>query len=195
MWINNVGLMARALMLKDNASPDARECVKWQTLQVSTLSIASCVGRISIGMAADFANHRGTRRSRCLSIVAMFFLISQLVGLRVQDIKHLQYAVLLVGFSYGGVFGLMPTIIIEWFGMAHFGQNLGLVSVSPIFAGNIFSVIFGRVFDAHSSHGEYGMHCFEGARCYSASLYVTALACFCALALAFLASKRDQGYR
>jgi len=42
--------MARALALKDNASPDERENVKWQTLQVSTLSIASCVGRILIGI-------------------------------------------------------------------------------------------------------------------------------------------------
>ena len=37
--------MARALA----ASPDEQENVKWQTLQVSTLSIASCIGRILIG--------------------------------------------------------------------------------------------------------------------------------------------------
>lgn len=47
--INNVGLMTRALILKDDPSPDERESVKWQTLQVSTLSIASCIGRILIG--------------------------------------------------------------------------------------------------------------------------------------------------
>ena len=50
-------------------------------------------------------------------MVATSFLISQLVGLRVRDIEHLQYAVILVGISYGGVFGLLPTITIEWFGM------------------------------------------------------------------------------
>jgi MFS family permease len=144
--INNVGLMARALALKDNADAGEEENVRWQTLQVSTLSIASCVGRILIGIfpsmcsfdkvktfcwigvTADFANHRGTRRARCLSIVAASFVVSQLVGLGVQDIKHLQYAVILVGISYGGVFGLLPTIIIEWFGMGpytvtHFRLN------------------------------------------------------------------------
>lgn len=68
-------------------------------------------------MTADFGKHRGMRRARCISIVATCFLISQLVGLRVQDVKHLQYAVTLVGVSYGGVFGLLPTITIEWFGM------------------------------------------------------------------------------
>jgi MFS family permease len=127
--------MACALALKDNPDAGEEENVKWQTLQVSTLSIASCIGRILIGIfpsgcgsdkvktfcwtgvTADFANHRGTRRARCLSIVAVSFLVSQLVGLGVHDIKHLQYAVVLVGVSYGGVFGLLPTIIIEWFGM------------------------------------------------------------------------------
>ena len=68
-------------------------------------------------MTADFGKHRGMRRAWCISIVATCFFISQLVGLCVQDIKHLQYAVTLVGISYGGVFGLLPTITIEWFGI------------------------------------------------------------------------------
>lgn len=42
--------MACALALKDGTSPDEWENVKWQTLQVSTLSIASCVGRVLIGI-------------------------------------------------------------------------------------------------------------------------------------------------
>jgi len=41
--------MARALALKDDTNPDEQENVKWQTLQVSTFSIASCIGRILIG--------------------------------------------------------------------------------------------------------------------------------------------------
>lgn len=194
MWMNNVGLMARALASKGNAASGEEENMKWQALQVSTLSIASCVGRISIGLTADFVNHRGMRRVWCLSAVAVSFLVSQVVALQIQDIKYLQYSALLVGISYGGVFGLMPTITIEWFGMAHLGENLGLISVSPIVAGNVFSMVFGRVFDAHSLHGEDGMLCLEGARCYSASLYVTTLACLCALILALVAAKRDQKY-
>ena len=57
------------------------------------------------------------RRAWCLSAVAISFLISQFVGLRIQAIENLKYAVVLVGLSYGGVFGLLPTIVIEWFGM------------------------------------------------------------------------------
>jgi len=195
MWINNVGLMARALALKDATNLDEQENVKWQTLQVSTFSIASCIGRILIGVIADFTKHRGMRRAWCIPTVATSFLISQLVGLRVRDIEHLQYAVTLVGISYGGVFGLLPTITIEWFGMAHFSENWGLVSLSPLVAGNIFSMVFGRIFDANSSYNGHAMCCREGVQCYSTSLYVTTWACFCALILALVAAKRDQRYR
>jgi len=194
MWINNVGLMARALAFKDGTIPDEKEHMKWQTLQVSTLSITSCIGRIIIGVTADFVKHRGMRRAWCIAIVATSFLISQLVGLGVQDIEHLQYVVALVGLSYGGVFGLLPTIIIEWFGIAHFSENWGLTCLSPLVAGNIFSLVFGRIFDAHSTHIAHRMHCLEGVRCYSASLYMTTFGCLCALILALVAAKRDHRY-
>lgn len=48
--MNNVGLMARALASKGNATSSEEENMKWQALQVSTLSIASCIGRILIGI-------------------------------------------------------------------------------------------------------------------------------------------------
>lgn len=60
--------------------------------------------------------------------------------------------------------------------------------------GNIFSVLFGRIFDEHSSHSEHDMRCLEGAGCYSASLYMTTLACVCALVLAVVAAKHDHKY-
>jgi len=195
MWINNIGLMARALALKDGARPDEQEHVKWQTLQVSTMSVASCLGRVLIGVAADFAKHRGVRRVQWIAIATASFLVSQLVGLRVQDIEQLQYAVALVGISYGAVFGLTPVIVLEWFGMAHVSENRGLVNLSLLLMGNVFSMMFGWIFDSHSTHDEHGMRCLEGARCYSASLYMTTLACICALILAVVAVERDRKYK
>jgi hypothetical protein len=65
---------------------------------------------------ADFAKHRGIRRAKLIYIVAVSFLVSQLVGLGVQDIEHLQYPVFLVGISYGAAVGLLAVIVIEWFG-------------------------------------------------------------------------------
>ncbi|KAF9648611.1 hypothetical protein BDM02DRAFT_2236725 [Thelephora ganbajun] len=86
---------------------------------------------------------------------------------------------MLVGISYGGVFGLLPTIVVEWFGMAHFLENWGLVSLSPLVAGNVFSMTFGRIFDVHSSYSRHEILCLEGVRCYSVSPYATVSACLC----------------
>ena len=57
------------------------------------------------------------RRTLCLSLVATSFFVSQLVGLRVREIEQLQYAVVLVGISYGALWGFIPIIVIEWFGI------------------------------------------------------------------------------
>jgi hypothetical protein len=40
-----------------------------------------------------------------------------LVGLLVQDVEQLQYAVIAVGMSCSVVSGLLPIIVIDWFGM------------------------------------------------------------------------------
>ena len=70
-----------------------------------------------VGATADFANHRGVRRIQCFSIVAAFFLVSQVVGILAQDNQQLRYAVILVGISYGAVFGLSPIVVLDWFGI------------------------------------------------------------------------------
>ena len=69
------------------------------------------------GVTADFGKHRGMRRVQCISIVATSFLTSQVVGLFIQNNEQLQCAVALVGVSYGAVYGLIPIIVIEWFGI------------------------------------------------------------------------------
>lgn len=57
------------------------------------------------------------RLVQSIPTVAAPFLISQLIGLYVQHIEQLQYAVALVGMLYGASFALLPIILIEWFGM------------------------------------------------------------------------------
>lgn len=195
MWINNVGLMARALMPQSDTSSDDLEYVKWQTLHVTSFSIASCAGRIIIGLIADFVKHRGTRRIQCLSAIAVAFLLSHLAGVLVQDNQQLQYAVLFTGLSYGTVFGITPTIVVEWFGLAHVSANCGLITLSVLPMGNVFSMMFGRIFDVHSTPTDRGMRCLEGSRCYAASLYVTALAALCALILSRVAVRLDKKYK
>jgi len=129
-------LVAQSLYAKGSPVYDEVESFKFQTLQVSAVSVMNCVGRISIGepvqhfwkwsgrtlisigIFTDFVKNRiGIPRAYCISLVAIFFFISQLVAMSIVDVKELWRASLLVGFSYGAMFGLFPTITIDWFGM------------------------------------------------------------------------------
>lgn len=131
-----MGLIAQSLYAKATPVYDEVESFKFQTLQVSVVSVMNCVGRISIGeppwhtwgptgrmlicigIFTDFAKRQiAVRRAYCISLVAMLFFISQLVAMTIVDVKELWKASLLVGFSYGAMFGLFPTITIDWFGM------------------------------------------------------------------------------
>ncbi|KAH9180068.1 MFS general substrate transporter [Lactarius sanguifluus] len=135
MYINNVGAIAQALFARGNTGYDEAESSAWQAAQVSVISLANCFGRVLIGITADTAKSRAhVPRSFCMPLTT--FIIS---GLRVG----------FVGLAYGCWFGLLPTISIEWFGLTHFSENWGIISVFPAIGGNLFSLAFGRNLDAH----------------------------------------------
>jgi len=206
MFINNAGSIAQALLAHNNPAYDDAESSTWQAAQVSSLSLANFCGRVLIGIAADTTKSRlRVPRSFCLPLVATLFILSQLVLMAIGDVGHLWMASVLVGFAYGCWYGLLPTISIEWFGLAHFSENWGIVSLFPIVGGNIFSIIFGRNLDAHETPaasrsvlsrappttGPRPHQCLSGRECYVQTLYLNVLACMVALCLAVWAGRRD----
>ena len=131
----------------------------------------------------------------------------------------------MLGLAYGGMFGLFPVIAIEWFGLgesdlengmmmifsslfflvaiAHFSENWGTLSLSPMIGGNLFSIMFGRNLDAHATSGNDSVlatrsglpnatECWDGKECYITSLHISLSACLLALVLSVLAGWRDK---
>ena len=118
MYINNVGAISQALFARGNPKFDTVLSAQWQATQVSLFSIANCVGRIVLGSAADFGKHHwGWHRSYWMSVVSVIFILSQIFAFSVEDVKSLWRASTALGFAYGGMFGLFPTITIESFGL------------------------------------------------------------------------------
>jgi len=209
--INNVGSISQALFAKDNSNYDEALAYQWQATQVSAISIANCMGRILMGVTSDYAKNRlHLPRSYCISLVAVLFIISQLMAMLTDDVTGLWMVSLMLGLAYGGLFGLFPMMAFEWFGMPHFSENWGFLSLSPILGGNLFSIAFGRNLDAHSpSSTERTLpsplktnlsradtssepQCIEGRSCYVATLYITVAACCLALGLSIWAAWRDR---
>ncbi|EIW81731.1 MFS general substrate transporter [Coniophora puteana RWD-64-598 SS2] len=214
MYINNVGSISQALYAKGNPTYDDLEAAKWQAAQVSTLSIGNFSGRVLIGLISDVLLRLKLPRASALSIVSALFIVSQIVALQIEDVSHLWRATVVLGLTYGGLFGVMPTIVIEWFGLAHLSENWGYTSLSPLVGGNLFSLMFGRMLDAHDDgsapssstpapdavlHTRAGLpsehQCFDGRACYADSLRITTAACCLALALSIWAGVRDARKR
>ena len=118
MYINNVGSISQALFATGNPDFDTVLSSQWQATQVSLLSIANCVGRIALGSAADFGKHHwGWHRPYWMSVISLIFILSQIFVFSVKDVASLWLASVALGFGYGGMFGLFPTIMIEGFGL------------------------------------------------------------------------------
>ena len=71
-------------------------------------------------LADSTKNHLRLPRSFCICLVALGFIISQLTVSSVDDVRNLWKGSALLGLVYGGLFGLFPTITIEWFGLRKF---------------------------------------------------------------------------
>ncbi|TFY68862.1 hypothetical protein EVG20_g3394 [Dentipellis fragilis] len=170
MYINNVGVITQALFAKNNPTFDVNDSTAWQAAQVSIISVANFAGRVIIGVLADTVKSRlRYPRSFCIPLVASLFILSQLVLISTDSVQGLWKASAILGLAYGSMFGLFPTVVIEWFGLgmfshtplarpmhthrgrlpAHFSENWGYVSLAPIVGGNLFSIAFGRNLDAH----------------------------------------------
>ncbi|KAI6035885.1 major facilitator superfamily domain-containing protein [Pisolithus marmoratus] len=206
MYINNVGLISLALFAKSNPNYEEEEASKLQAAQVSTLSVGNFAGRILIGLISDFTRSKfHLPRAYSLCIVSSLFIVSQAFAIGVSSVGTLWMATAILGFAYGSLFGGLPAIAIDWFGLAHLSENLGYLSLPPLIGGNVFSIIFGRNLDAHTlregTNESRGValrdvlserRCFTGRECYVSSLKVTLMACMVALALSMWAARRDR---
>ncbi len=176
-----------------------------QAKQVSAISLCNFSGRIIIGLLSDLlVNKTGSAANRVwlLIVVTTLALASQILAAlpgAVSTVGDLFGVSTLTGLAYGTLFGVCPTLVFEWFGMKHFSQNYGFVSLSPVVAGNVFNLLFGRVYDSHvpqdervlstimealrGGRGGRGDHpatrhlCMDGEECYRQVFVVTSVGC------------------
>lgn len=222
LLINNVGTITHALWDADHRVPthglaswlfadvgtrSQKEAERFmiqriQTLQVSCISIGNASGRILIGALSDLViriTGEPTHRTLFLLPVAFLAITSQCLAAwpnMVTDVHRLVYVSSLTGLMYGTLFGIGPVLVFEWFGMASFSRNWGLMSLSPVLGGNVYNLVFGHVYDSHVAPGSHSHRCYEGEDCYRAVFILTTLGCTLALLISItLVVRRVKGVR
>ncbi|GAA5995010.1 uncharacterized protein JCM10292_004485 [Rhodotorula paludigena] len=218
MYINNLGTIALTLSPPET---DPSQVALVQSRLVSLLSIFNCLGRLAIGLTADFFTHHAPvcRFARIWWLVATagLFVASQVLAgqaERVDGFGGLTLPTMMVGTAYGTLFGAVPVVCLERFGMRDFSANNGFLTLSPAVFANLTNMLFGAIYDSHvsapesapppSSASEAGRllrrgggaardpaHlCTLGRECFATAFRTTTLMSVAAVALAIVLSLR-----
>lgn len=210
LMINNVGVITHALYNASEKASDADETLamvpnaallalrakskaelvqRMQALQVSCLSLGNAFGRLLIGVVSDVVvRATDSPASRTFLLIPVVFLgiLSQGVAAwpeLITDVHRLLFVSCLTGLMYGTLFGLLPVLVFEWFGLESFSQNWGWMSFSPVIFGNTYNLLFGHVYDSNVPRYGHSHRCLKGEECYRSVFVVTTVGCFVALAV------------
>ncbi|KAG9302958.1 hypothetical protein G9A89_022375 [Geosiphon pyriformis] len=181
MYINNVSSIIKFLYKSTSAQPfrDKMEGFRaennlqiFQNFHVSLLSIFSCFGRMSVGFISDLTKKTFQLDRLWFLILASVSLLSGQVfaGFLVEKLETLGLATALIGFGYGNMFGIVPTITSEWFGLRRFGSNWGFLSYAIPIGGQMLSLLFALNKDFQNPH-------CAGPKCYNRVFWVSGLGC------------------
>ena len=111
-----------------------------------TIALANAVGRFLWGAVSDRIGRRAAFAAIYLAQVAVFVLVGRFHSMWV--VAPLFALVLL---CYGGGFGVMPSLVADWFGTRHLGVNYGWVLLAWSLAGVVGPVFVAVVKDRTGS--------------------------------------------
>ena len=110
----------------------------------------------------------------CLFASSVLFTLTQLAGSAISDPHKLTIIAGLTGIAYGFLFGVFPSLTAHTFGIGGLSQNFGVMTLAPIFSGNIFNILYGTIYDKHSVVDPTGVRdCPDGLGCYQSAYYMT----------------------
>jgi MFS family permease len=174
MTINNIGNDAQALWKKYAPDTDPAYVEGRQQMHVSIISIGSFTGRLLSGIGSDVLVSRlGRSRFWCLFVSACIFVAAQWTATQVENPNYLVLVSSLTGLAYGMLFGVYPSLVAHTFGVHGLSQNWGTMTLAPVISGNIFNLLYGRIYDGHSVVKEGKLVCEVGKECYSSAYWVT----------------------
>ncbi|KAL6858499.1 serine incorporator domain-containing protein [Trichoderma novae-zelandiae] len=187
MTINNIGNDANALWKHYDSSVDEPFLVSHQQIHVSILSVFNFIGRLLSGIGSDYlVKSLHASRVWCLAVACGIFLLAQVCALQIEMPQKLVFVSGLSGLAYGGLFGVFPSIVAETFGIRGLSQNWGFMMLAPVASGNVFNLLYGRIYDHHSVVEPDGTRsCDDGIACYRTAYAVTSTACALGLFITF----------
>jgi MFS family permease len=126
--------VAAGILFISNAVPIMRELTGATLAAVAavygTIALANALGRFLWGAVSDRIGRRAAFAAIYLLQASVFLLVA-----RCQSMWAVAPLFALVLLCYGGGFGVMPSLVADWFGTRHLGVNYGYVLLAWSAAG------------------------------------------------------------
>ncbi|KAK3265188.1 hypothetical protein CYMTET_26110 [Cymbomonas tetramitiformis] len=152
---------------------------------VSLFSIANCFGRLFFGLYSDYCVNRIDRPVFFTVILVLYTITNFLLAF--SGLPMLYLLLPFVGFLYGGVWSVAPSVISEVFGLKHMGSNYGLVVPGATIGGLLFSTLLTA--DVYKSHTNGNGEC-RGNACFQLSFLVIGGCCAFVSVLSIILQRR-----
>lgn len=144
MYLNNMGTILSTI----SHGPSV-------TTNVSLFSAFSTVSRLSMGIFSDLLKDRVSRPIILVTILLLTALINILLASGVFTVlesgKYFFLSSSGIGFCYGAVYTLTPTIVACTWGVENLGTHWGIFITAPALGSTAFGLLFASVYDSASS--------------------------------------------
>lgn len=151
---------------------------------ISLIATFNLLGRVIGGLFSDKLSYRFPR-----PMFLIFFLICMSISQAIfsmVDYDTLFIAVSIVGFSYGGIFAVTATLVVDLFGAKYFGSNYGMADLAPFVGDLILSTgVAGWVYEANIEKDATDNKCY-GQKCYYVTFLVLCSVSTCGIIFAYI---------
>ena len=116
-------------------------------IMVSLFSLSNTLGRLIAGALADRLGS-----IKAMTLVFLLMCMAWVLLLVPSSMLTVSAATLIAGFCYGGIYGVFPATIVNYYGLKNFGLNFGLLFTAISVAALLGPYFGGLLFDLADSY-------------------------------------------
>jgi MFS family permease len=172
-YIYSVGFLV--VTLEGSQHSTSLTAAEAQALQVSVVSLASFLGRLSSGPISDVVVKKlRAQRVWCIFFASILLSFGQYLTTRISNLEHLIYPSFVNGFAFGFTFGSFPAVIADSFGTEGFSTLWGFLTTGAMFL--LLALTQNLAFTINKHSDDTGV-CNLGSGCYREAFQITQYGC------------------
>lgn len=135
----------------------------------SVFSIFNTLGRLLVGFLSDQFAHRVSRAA--FLVLASLTMVVAMVWMAFTPVEAVYVGSLIQGLAHGGIFCVLPTMTSDFFGLANFGANWGLLGLAPAVGSELLGALMAPAFFKRAC-GSATAKCYANADAFRFTLLI-----------------------